>query len=90
MSMRLLYPQILPITNLEMSENSLQLAMPTPVRASYEYMDPNEVYLIENGIIGFIWIGLNAPIEFINDVFNAQSLQHLDTEAVKFYFFSNF
>uniref|UniRef100_A0A914Z9F9 Protein transport protein Sec24C n=1 Tax=Panagrolaimus superbus TaxID=310955 RepID=A0A914Z9F9_9BILA len=79
--MRNLYPQILPITNLEIAENNSQLIMPTPIRASYDYMNSNEVYFIENGIVGFIWIGLGAPIQFINDVFNAQSIQHLDTES---------
>jgi protein transport protein SEC24 len=78
--MRYLYPQILPITNLEIAENTSQLIMPTPIRASYDYMNSNEVYFIENGIHGFIWIGSSAPAQFLNDVFNAQSLQHLNTE----------
>jgi protein transport protein SEC24 len=79
--MRTLYPQILPITDLEIGENTSQLNMPTPIRASYDYMNSNEVYFIENGIISFIWIGSRVPQQFISDVFNAASLQHLNTES---------
>uniref|UniRef100_A0A7E4W055 Zf-Sec23_Sec24 domain-containing protein n=1 Tax=Panagrellus redivivus TaxID=6233 RepID=A0A7E4W055_PANRE len=81
LAMRFLYPQVLPITNLEVPESAEQFQVPIPVRASYDFLNPSEVYLIENGLMGFIWVGNDAPVPFLNDVFNVQSIQHLDTES---------
>lgn len=84
LSMRALYPQLTPLTKMaqNLGESSTPYNLDTPVRASYEFLDQCEVYLIENGMIGFLWIGNGASQEFINEVFNVPSLQHLNTESV--------
>lgn len=55
---------------------------PSQVRASIEYFDQEDAYLIENGMVAFIWIGQRVPSEWLLEVFNAKSLDRLDTEKV--------
>uniref|UniRef100_A0AC34QJP2 Protein transport protein Sec24C n=1 Tax=Panagrolaimus sp. JU765 TaxID=591449 RepID=A0AC34QJP2_9BILA len=85
LAIRGLYPLVLPLTKLKevLTENSNVSVFNaiSPVRASYEFLNPSEVYLIENGMIGFIWIGHNAPQDFCSEIFNVATLQHLDTET---------
>ena len=80
--MRILYPQILPISGLTLENPNDQLHWPQAVRASYEYFDNEEAYFIENSIVAFIWVGLGVNPEWVHDVFNVNNVAQLDTEKV--------
>lgn len=56
-AMRFLYPTVLPITSLALESPDQQFEMPSPVRASFEFLQQNEAYIIENGLLCFIWVG---------------------------------
>jgi hypothetical protein len=56
--------------------------MPAQIRASFEYFCTEEAYLIENGLVAFIWCGGNVPKEWFQNVFNVASIVNLDTEKV--------
>lgn len=92
-----LYPRIYPITTLGdtfVDQNASEdqnpngqlkasnLEVPSPIRASYEYFLTEEAYLIENGLVAFLWCGAGVPKEWLESVFNVKSTAHLDTEKV--------
>jgi len=81
-AMRLLYPTVLPITSLALESPDQQLELPSPVRASVEFLQQSEAYIIENGILCFVWVGSAVSPEWIQDVFDARALDRLDTESV--------
>ncbi|KAI6173840.1 Sec23/Sec24 trunk domain-containing protein [Aphelenchoides besseyi] len=80
-AIRLLYPNVLPLTELKLESPEQQLDFPTPVRASIEFLQQNEAYIIENGLLCFVWVGISVPVEWIQDVFDARALDRLDTES---------
>lgn len=59
-----------------------QLVFPGCVRAAYEYFNNEKAYLMCNGIMMFLWIGLGVSQEWVQDVFNANSVAQLNTESV--------
>ncbi|CAK5112195.1 unnamed protein product [Meloidogyne enterolobii] len=58
---------------------------PAPIRASFDYFSPDEAYLIDNGLVAFIWVGSGVPSSWLKDVFNVSSIAQLDTEKLSFY-----
>jgi protein transport protein SEC24 len=99
-----LYPRIYPITSLgssvvsdsaeslrgvSSSTNTTSAEFPTPIRASYDYFSSNDAYLIDNGLVAFIWCGSGVPNCWLNDVFNVASVAHLDTEKHQLPAFDN-
>lgn len=81
-AVRTLYPTVLPLSELALETPESQLQLPTAVRASMEFLSPEEAYLIENGLVAFIWVGQAVSPQWILDVFNANAIAHLDTEKV--------
>jgi protein transport protein SEC24 len=79
-AIRLLYPNVWPISTLALDSPDQQLQTPSPIRASLEFFNPEEAYFIENGLVAFIWLGQGVPPQWINDVFNAANITNLDTE----------
>jgi protein transport protein SEC24 len=57
--LRFLYPNVYPLTSLL-----------GQIRASVEFMQQTEAYIVENGLLCFIWIGSEVPEEWIRDVFD--------------------
>jgi len=80
-AIRLLYPNVLPITSLELESSDQQLELPTPVRASVEFLQQTDAYIIENGLLCFVWVGSQVAPEWIQNVFDARGLDRLDTES---------
>lgn len=82
-TMGFLYPKVYALSQwkIYVNENN-SFSMPPQIRASFEYFSTNEVYLIESGLVSFIWVGLNTPKQWLQDVFNVSSPSHLDTEKV--------
>nr|CAD2196872.1 unnamed protein product [Meloidogyne enterolobii] len=62
---------------------------PTPIRASFDYFSSEEAYLIDNGLVAFIWVGSGVPSSWLNDVFNVSSIAQLDTEKHQLPFYDN-
>lgn len=78
-AMRLLYPKIVPVANLELHESE-DLTLPTPIRASAEFFHNDQAYVIDNGLVVFLWLGLNVPQQWIQEVFGVASIALVDTE----------
>ncbi|KAK0414853.1 hypothetical protein QR680_011641 [Steinernema hermaphroditum] len=77
----MLYPRIF-----EVSSMSLPADTPTEefsasacVRASGENLHSAKAYLIENGLIVFLWVGAATPQEWVTAVFNVPSFAALDS-----------
>ncbi|GMS95354.1 hypothetical protein PENTCL1PPCAC_17529 [Pristionchus entomophagus] len=78
-AMRLLYPKILPVASLELQEGE-DLILPTPIRASVEFFQNDNAYVMDNGLVVFLWLGLNLPQHWIQEVFGVASIALVDTE----------
>jgi protein transport protein SEC24 len=82
-ALRLLYPNVLPLTSLSLDSPDQLIELPSPVRASIEFLQQSEAYIIENGLLCFVWVGSAVSADWIQDVFDARALDRLDTESVR-------
>jgi len=71
--MRVLYPNVIQITP---TGSSKQFS--TPLRASFNSLEQSEAYIIENGLLCFVWIGYEVSSNWIQNVFGAQAWNCLD------------
>ncbi|KAL0280938.1 UNVERIFIED_CONTAM: hypothetical protein PYX00_002086 [Menopon gallinae] len=53
---------------------------PVIVRCTAEKLQPDGVYLLDNGIHMFMWLGLSASTEFISNVFGVPTSAQVDTD----------
>ncbi|KAL5018898.1 hypothetical protein ScPMuIL_004620 [Solemya velum] len=74
-----LYPRLLPLHNLELDSHELS----TPVRCSADRLQEDGVYLLENGVSMFMWIGHNVDPDWIQKVFGVQSAAQIDIDKCK-------
>ncbi|RCN32926.1 Sec23/Sec24 trunk domain protein [Ancylostoma caninum] len=79
-AMLLLYPKIVPVDHLELQDPSEMTTVTGSVRASYENLNHTRAYLIDNGIVLFLWIGLGVAEAWVQDIFGVNSIAMLDTE----------
>lgn len=79
---KFLYPRVYQISNISMNSNEPHFSFPKQIRASIEYFQTNEVYFIENGLVAFIWLGVDVCQDWLYNVFNVHTLSHLDVEKV--------
>ncbi|CAD5206408.1 unnamed protein product [Bursaphelenchus okinawaensis] len=75
---RFLYPFVYPLTQINVE--SLSDRLPVNVRASMQYFQATESYLVDNGMVAFIWIGPEVNKEWLQNVFGVHSLENLDSE----------
>ncbi|KAI8481630.1 Protein transport protein Sec24C [Branchiostoma belcheri] len=71
------YPRLLPLHNLSPDKDDV----PTAIRCSIERLKDNGVYLLENGVSMFMWIGMNVDTEWIQSVFGVQSVAQIDIDS---------
>ncbi|KAG6933881.1 SEC24 -like protein D, COPII coat complex component, partial [Chelydra serpentina] len=71
------YPQLLPIHTMDVKSD----AFPTAVRCSEERLSEGGVFFLANGLDMFLWLGVSAPPELIQGIFNVPSFAHISTEA---------
>ncbi|XP_066303668.1 protein transport protein Sec24C-like isoform X4 [Branchiostoma lanceolatum] len=71
------YPRLLPLHNLSPDKDDVPMA----IRCSIERMKDNGVYLLENGVSMFMWIGMNVDAEWIQSVFGVQSVAQIDIDS---------
>ncbi|NXI48860.1 SC24D protein, partial [Chloroceryle aenea] len=71
------YPQLLPIHSLDLKSD----AVPAAVRCSEERLSEGGAFLLANGLSMFLWLGVNAPPELIQGLFNVPSFAHISVDA---------
>lgn len=52
--------------------------LPAALRTSYDKLHPEGVFLLENGIQMFVWVGSNTPSSWLMDVFGVAAPHQLD------------
>ncbi|XP_020618625.1 protein transport protein Sec24C-like [Orbicella faveolata] len=70
------YPRLFSLHDLDMDSTDL----PKVIRCSADRMSENGVYLLENGISLFMWIGLQVDPSWLNQVFGAHTIGQVDIE----------
>ncbi|XP_060519788.1 protein transport protein Sec24C isoform X2 [Cylas formicarius] len=80
-SVNYFYPRLVPLHDIEGSSERTEI--PAPIRCTAEKMSEQGVYILENGIHMFLWVGLDANPEFVRDIFGTQSAHQVDIDRVK-------
>ena len=75
------YPRLLPLLDIESEEKPIPVAL----RCSMERLKPEGVYLLENGVNLFLWLGARLSPQWIQSVFNVQSAAQIDIDQVIFF-----
>lgn len=68
------YPRLIPLSD----DDPQNTGIPVPLRTSYEKLRADGVFLLENGLQMFIWVGTNTSPEWLNDVFGVNAPHQLD------------
>ncbi|KAG1955143.1 protein transport protein Sec24C [Pimephales promelas] len=68
------YPRLLPLQQLDVESMSL----PVAVRDSEERLSRGGVYLLENGLNIFLWVGVNAQQELLQNIFGTTAFSQID------------
>ncbi|XP_054715846.1 protein transport protein Sec24C-like [Uloborus diversus] len=76
-----LYPRLLPLHEIVLNNSeSIPIQLPTAIRCSVERLKEHGIYLLENGLTMFLWVGLNADPEWVQDVFGVPTVVRVDVE----------
>ncbi|CAL1526344.1 unnamed protein product [Lymnaea stagnalis] len=73
------YPRLLPVHTLDLDSSD----MPVAIRCSVERLEDSGIYILENGLSMFLWIGYNVSNDLIQKIFNVQSAAQVDIDKVK-------
>uniref|UniRef100_A0A8C9VGQ0 Protein transport protein Sec24C-like n=1 Tax=Scleropages formosus TaxID=113540 RepID=A0A8C9VGQ0_SCLFO len=68
------YPRLLPLQKLDLESE----ALPVAVRDSEERLSKGGVYLLENGLQLFLWVGANTQQELLQNIFGISSFGQID------------
>ncbi|KAG7462609.1 hypothetical protein MATL_G00186610 [Megalops atlanticus] len=68
------YPRLLPLQKLDAESD----ALPVAVRDSEERLSKGGVYLLENGLNLFLWVGANVQQELLQDIFGISAFGQID------------
>ncbi|NWR54614.1 SC24C protein, partial [Bucorvus abyssinicus] len=63
------YPRLLPLTKADVDSDSL----PAAIRNSEERLSRGDIYLLENGLNIFVWVGVNVQQGLIQNLFGVSS-----------------
>ncbi|XP_062984893.1 protein transport protein Sec24C isoform X2 [Elgaria multicarinata webbii] len=69
------YPRLLPLTKVDLNSDSL----PTAIRNSEERLSKGDIYLLENGLNIFLWIGVNVQQGLIQNLFGVSSFSQISS-----------
>ncbi|KAG8701649.1 COPII coat Sec23p-Sfb3p heterodimer component [Ceratobasidium sp. 394] len=77
-TMRYLYPRMTAIHDLSPeagfpSSKTGRLVLPSPMPSSYTHMEPDGVYMIENGEDMYLWIGDGVSSQILIDLFEVEN-----------------
>jgi len=73
------YPRLLPLHELNLETT----ALPTAIRCSYERLKEHGAYLLDNGLILYLWLGIAISPEWVQQVFGVQSAAQIDIDMTK-------
>uniref|UniRef100_T1I812 Protein transport protein Sec24C n=3 Tax=Rhodnius TaxID=13248 RepID=T1I812_RHOPR len=73
-SLNYFYPRLLSLHDMEDD-------FPSSIRCSAEKISDNGVYLLENGIYMFLWLGLAVPSQWLMSVFGVENTALVDIET---------
>uniref|UniRef100_A0A672KTV6 SEC24 homolog C, COPII coat complex component n=1 Tax=Sinocyclocheilus grahami TaxID=75366 RepID=A0A672KTV6_SINGR len=68
------YPRLLPLQKLDV----MSMSLPVAVRNSEERLSRGGVYLLENGLNIFLWVGVNAQQELLQNIFGTPAFGQID------------
>ncbi|KAF4084974.1 hypothetical protein AMELA_G00112270 [Ameiurus melas] len=68
------YPRLLPVHKLDVESD----ALPVAVRDSEERLSKGGIYLLENGLNLFLWVGVNTQQELLQNIFNNPAFSQID------------
>uniref|UniRef100_A0A673KVS8 Protein transport protein Sec24C-like n=1 Tax=Sinocyclocheilus rhinocerous TaxID=307959 RepID=A0A673KVS8_9TELE len=68
------YPRLLPLQKLDVES----MTLPVAVRDSEERLSRGGVYLLENGLNIFLWVGVNAQQELLQNIFGTPAFSQID------------
>ena len=74
-----LYPRLVPLLEVHQSSSG-DLA---PIRCTADKLRDDGVYVLDNGIHMFMWIGLSVSPEWLSAVFGAQSSAQIDVDRTR-------
>uniref|UniRef100_A0A1I7UM57 Gelsolin-like domain-containing protein n=1 Tax=Caenorhabditis tropicalis TaxID=1561998 RepID=A0A1I7UM57_9PELO len=80
--MPLLYPRVMPVSDIQINQSEEMKELPKLVRASSDFLDNSKAYIIDNGVFLFIWIGSTCPQKWVQDVFGVSSTNQIDPGSV--------
>ncbi|XP_061490573.1 protein transport protein Sec24C isoform X2 [Rhineura floridana] len=69
------YPRLLPLTKIDHNSDSL----PPAIRNSEERLSKGDIYLLENGLNIFLWIGVNVQQGLIQNLFGVASFSQISS-----------
>ncbi|XP_068054589.1 protein transport protein Sec24C isoform X4 [Anomalospiza imberbis] len=67
------YPRLLPLTKADIDSGSL----PAAIRNSEERLSKGDIYLLENGLNIFVWVGVNVQQGLIQNLFGVSSFSQI-------------
>ncbi|NXX94834.1 SC24C protein, partial [Centropus bengalensis] len=67
------YPRLLPLTKADVDSDSL----PPAIRNSEERLSKGDIYLLENGLNIFVWVGVNVQQGLIQNLFGVSSFSQI-------------
>ncbi|THD28808.1 Transport protein Sec24D [Fasciola hepatica] len=77
----LFYPRLYPVHNLAPNFEG-NVYPPPAIRCSYEYMQPDGAYLLDNGLNLFLWLGATLNADWIQAIFNVTSARQFEPEKI--------
>ncbi|XP_037079990.1 protein transport protein Sec24C-like [Pollicipes pollicipes] len=71
-----LYPRLLPLDGLDPDAT----ALPAPVRCSQDKLHDAGLFVLDNGVHLFLWVGLQLAPDVVQDLFAVQSVAQIDVD----------
>lgn len=72
------YPRLIPVHDL-----TAPSPIPASIRCIYERLRNDGIYLLENGLVMYLWIGVNADPNHIQNLFGVPASQQINVEKCK-------
>lgn len=85
-SLAYLYPRLVPLLDASAPASPSDqddVVLPSPVRCTGDKLRDDGVYVLDNGIHMFLWIGLSVSPEWIHGVFGTNSAAQIDIDRTK-------
>merc|ERR1719163_893568 len=86
-SVAFIYPRLFPLKDLSESVGSLDVDgtphLPLAGPLAYDKLEQDGVYLLDNAVGLFLWVGRNAPQSFLLAVLQVPSLDGIDSARLR-------